>query len=298
MNFDQKKTKINSKNFKLSIVIATIGEESLKKLINQIKSSTFIPDEIIVIFPTADMIKKINFKCENILLYRSPKSGQVAQRSYGISKARNKYILQLDADIEIQKDTIEQLVKTYIINGPKIVVGPKFDYLNKINSNKKNKFIALKSVFQIFGGGNINIFNIKKPFRYDSWFYDYKQPKISGYTNVLPGGCILFNKTYYKNFDFYPLKGKALGEDLLNSVYFQNYGCKLFYEVKSIIYLSEEGVYIYKNIYNLIKDLIKIYKIKYLVCVLAKGNFYRFHLWFCYYIILNVFKHALRPKKV
>jgi glycosyltransferase involved in cell wall biosynthesis len=298
MSFIKKNTNLDLKNFKLSIVIATVGEETLKKLIKQIKSSTFIPDEIIVVFPEVHMVKKIFLKSKDILIFRSPKSGQVAQRYYGISKAKNKYILQLDADIEIKKNTIEQLIKSYIINGPKIVVGPKFDYLNKKKINKKNKYRAWKFVFQIFGGGNINVFDLNKPFRYDSWFYDYKQPQKSGYTNVLPGGCILFNKDYYKNLDFYPLKGKALGEDLINSVYFQSFGCKLFFEVKSTIYLSEEGVYIYKNIYDLIIDLIKIYKIKRLVCILAKGNLYRFHLWFCYYILLSLLKHTLIHKKV
>jgi len=298
MGFNQKNKYIYPKNFKLSIVIATVGEETLKKLIKQIKSSTFIPDEIIVVFPEVDMVKNITLKPKDILIFRSPKSGQVAQRYHGISKAKNKYILQLDADIEIKKDTIEQLVRSYILNGPKIVVGPKIDYLNKQKINKKNKYRAWKFIFQIFGGGNINVFDRNKPFRYDSWFYDYKQPKKSGYTNVLPGGCILFNRDYYKNFDFYPLKGKALGEDLINSVYFQSFGCQLFFEVKSTIYLSEEGVYVYKNIYNLVMDLIKIYKIKRYVCVLAKGNLYRFHLWFCYYILLNLMKHTLKQKKV
>jgi glycosyltransferase involved in cell wall biosynthesis len=297
MSFSKKHTNLDLKNFKLSIVIATVGEETLKKLIKQIKSSTFIPNEIIVVFPEVDMVEKIFLKSKDTLIFRSPKSGQVAQRCYGISKAKNKYILQLDADIEIKKDTIEQLIKSYIINGPKIVVGPKFDYLNKKKINKKNKYRAWKFIFQIFGGGNINVFDLNKPFRYDSWFYDYKQPKKSGHTNVLPGGCILFNKDYYKNFDFYPLKGKALGEDLINSVYFQSFGCKLFFEVKSTIYLSEEGVYVYKNIYNLIIDLIKIYKIKRFVCILAKGNLYRFHLWFCYYILLSLLKHTLIHKK-
>ena len=156
MSLNQKNKNIYRKNFKLSIVIATVGEETLNKLIKQIKSSTFIPDEIIIVFPTVDMVKNITLKPKDILIFRSPKSGQVAQRYYGISKAKNKYILQLDADIEIKKDTIEQLIKSYIINGPKIAVGPKIDYLNKNKINKKNKYRAWKFVFQIFGGGNIN----------------------------------------------------------------------------------------------------------------------------------------------
>ena len=285
-------------NLKVSVVIATVGEGSLKTLIEQIKSSSCVPDEIIVVYPTVEMVKKIFIKFNDILVIRSPKSGQVAQRSLGISKAKNNCVLQLDADIQIKNNTIEKLVKAYNALGPKVAVGPKFKILNSKDPVKNKKKKLFKSIFKIFGGGNINIVDKNKPFRYDCWFFEYKQPKLSGYTNVLPGGCILFNKNYYKNFDFYPLEGKALGEDLLNSVYFQNYGCKLFYVSEASIYLSEEGIYSYKSVKHLIYDLKKIYEIKYLVCILAKGNVIRFHVWYYYYIIISIVKFFLKKLKV
>ena len=276
--------------FKLSIVIPTVGEESLDKLLEQIKLGSFIPNEIIVVFPTIDIVKTIRLNPDGIKLFRSSKSGQVAQRSYGIHKAKNKYILQLDADIEIKKDTIEKLIFAYFIYGPKVVVGPQIKCPINEGNSKKIKEKKWKVFFKIFGGGNINIVDRKKPFRYDSWFYDFRQPLKSGYTNVLPGACVLFNKDYYKNFDYFPFKGKALGEDILNSIYFQKYGCQLYYEAEAKISMEDPGIYSYKSLEKLFKDLIIIYKIKLIACNLAKGNFIRFHVWFFYYVFSTLIK--------
>ena len=283
------------KKFPMTVVIPTIGEKNLVDLITQIKTSSFVPNEIIIVYPTKEKVKKINHNFDNVKIIRSPKSGQVAQRSFGIEKAKNNYILQMDADLKIKKDTIKKLISSFKKFGPKVAVGPKMDFLNEANIKYRGvNFKKWKKIFKVFKGGDVNIVSKKDPFRYDCWFDEFVQPKVSGYTNILPGGCILFDKTYYKNFDFYPFSGKALGEDILNSIYFQNYGCKLYYEANSKIVHPEPGFYSYDTIKQLFNDLILIYKIKFLACRLAGGNVIRYHTWFCYYTFITIMKFMLK----
>ena len=125
---------------------------------------------------------------------------------------------------EIYKNTLKELWNTHLFFGEKVAIGPRIIHsLDGVYLEKKQKK-KWKNVFNILGGGNINIVSNQNPFRFDSWYQDWQPPEKSGFVNILPGGCIMFNKTNYINFDYYPLKGKATGEDILNSVYFKKYG--------------------------------------------------------------------------
>ena len=280
----------------ISVVIPTVGEESLINLIEDLKVGTVIPKEIIVVCPKKKINLFNNKICKNVIVLKSTKSGQVAQRFMGIQRASYNIILQLDADIILKKNTLEELLRAYHLKGPKVAISANvkvFDFNNQIINSifKENK---IKKVFKFLGGGNINILDDKDEFRFDSWFVTYEQPNKSKYVNVIPGGCTLFNKKYYRNFDYYPLKGHAIGEDILNSIYLKQYGNKLYFEKKAVIFQPKSSGYDHVTFKQLFYFLLKMYIIKKIACKLVNGNIYRYHLWFIYFFIISIIKYMLK----
>ena len=281
------------KKIDLSTVIPTVGEKSLNKLIENLNTGTVIPKEIILIYPPK-IKKTLNENSyDNLRIIHSSKKGQVAQKFWGIKNTNYDLILQLDSDISMKKNTLEELLKAYNLKGPKVAVGAN---VKIINSKKKKNVVGekLKKVFKFIGGGNINIVDTEKEFRFDHWFINYSQPLKSQFVNLIPGGCILFNKKYYKNFDYYPLNGHAIGEDLINSLYLRQYGNNLFFQKTAEIYQPQSTGYDHQNIKELCFFLVKNFKIKKLICKIAKGNIFRYYVWYVYFVVVSTTKFIIQ----
>ena len=99
----------------LSLVIASYkGSKKLINLINSIILGKSIPKEIIIVCSTDEYnkyifnLKKFN-KIFNIIILKSKIKNQIYQRQIGLAKARNDYILQLDDDLTLDKNTIKLL---------------------------------------------------------------------------------------------------------------------------------------------------------------------------------------------
>ena len=120
----------------LSLVIAS--HKGSKKLINLINSIIFgksIPKEIIIVCSTDEYNKYIfnlkKFKKTlNIIVLKSIIKNQIYQRQIGLAKARNDYILQLDDDLILDKNTIKLLYENVTRNHFK-----KIFCLNLIDKN-------------------------------------------------------------------------------------------------------------------------------------------------------------------
>ena len=280
----------------VSVVIPTIGEENLSKLIKDLLNGSRIPKEIILVYPPNYNFLKTKIS-NKVIMIKSKIKGQVFQRKYGIEKASYDTILQLDSDLTIFKNTLKELWDTHSFHGKKVAIGPRIIHsYDGVNIEKKQKK-KWKNIFDILGGGNINVISNQKPFRFDSWYHDWLPPENSGFVNVLPGGCIMFDKTYYINFDYYPFEGKATGEDLLNSVYFREYGFKLYVNIKAKIIHPGFNEYTHFRLKDLCHYLVKVYKIKFKVCNIASGNFVRLHLWFFYYTLGQIIKFFFSNKE-
>ena len=278
-----------SKNhINVSVVITTIGEKNLSNLVKDLLNGSRIPKEIILVYPPDYNFLNNNI-INDVISLKSKVKGQVYQRKTGIDKASYKTILQLDADLKIFRNTLKELWNTHIQLGNKVAIGPRtihsFDGIH-IEKKQEKKW---KNIFNFLGGGNINIVSTHNPFRFDSWFQDWQPPKESGFVNILPGGCIMFNKTNYINFDYYTLKGKATGEDILNSAYFKRYGFKLFVNIKAKIIHPGFNEYEHFSLKDLFLYLIKVYKIKIKVCNIASGNYVRFYFIKPCYLLDNTY---------
>ena len=100
----------NKINKNLSIVIATLGGDSLFKTLTLINKSSTVPSEIFVCSPHIETQIYIPIN-KNIKFLLTKNFGQVAQRVEGLLKVSSSIVLQMDDDIFVNSDTIELLLK-------------------------------------------------------------------------------------------------------------------------------------------------------------------------------------------
>ena len=121
-------------------------------------------------------------------------------------------------------------------------------------------------------------------------------PKTWEGVEWMPGACVLHRKENLVNFDYYPLKGKAYGEDLFHSKILTNNGIKLVRLGKAKCYVdfssssvSFIGLFTSYNSYlNSMKIFIKQYK----------GNLLRLYIYVFVRIFDLVFKKLFLYKKI
>ncbi len=95
----------------VSVIITTKNEEdAIGRLVRSIKRQTFKEIEIILIDnnskdKTVEIGKKLGVKVYNFGPERS------AQRNYGAKMAKGKYLLFLDADMELSKDVVRECIR-------------------------------------------------------------------------------------------------------------------------------------------------------------------------------------------
>lgn len=109
----------------VSIVISTKNEAiNLPRLFTSIANQTYKRFETIVVDnSSSDATVSIARSFTKKVFTRGPERS--AQRNYGVSKAVGKYVLILDADMELQKTVLEKCVRTMKDNEAKALVIPE-----------------------------------------------------------------------------------------------------------------------------------------------------------------------------
>lgn len=95
----------------ISIIISTKNEEQvIENLLKSIKIQTYKPIEVIVVDNnSSDCTKEIAKKYTSLVFNKGPERS--AQRNFGASKAKGKYILFLDADMVLDPRVVDECVK-------------------------------------------------------------------------------------------------------------------------------------------------------------------------------------------
>ncbi len=221
---------------KVSVVIPSLGEKQLKNTLLHLNNGTVIPDEILICIPKSHDPKLDSCQFHNLEFVFTEKVGQVKQRIEGFKLAKNKYILQMDSDLLLERNCLKNLIET-IGKNDKSCVGPRLYDL-------KNKKYFSTSIPK----------NEKKLTYYEKIFYrcingkdGFKPGKISKsgepmglvengeFKNLdwLPGACILHTKDNLILDNYYPFEGKAYAEDIYHSLELKNKGINLIRDKKA-----------------------------------------------------------------
>tara|TARA_B110000003_G_scaffold270559_1_gene303257 strand:- start:762 stop:1619 length:858 start_codon:yes stop_codon:yes gene_type:complete len=207
-------------NKNVSVVIATLGEVSLKETIESLNNSSIVPKEILICIPQeyAKNVKHLSYS--NVKILKTKVRGQVAQRVVGFQNATFPYVLQLDDDITLDLYCLEKLLET-VISKKNIAAGPKlFDHLTKeyhsflIPSN--TKLVWFNKMFYFFANGKSG-FQPGKISKSGINFGIPETPNTFYDVDWLCGGCLMHRKENLILTNYFPCSGKAYAEDLFHS---------------------------------------------------------------------------------
>ena len=269
-----------NKSYKISVVIASLGGEILIKTLNLLNNNSLKPDEIIIIIPNEykENIPLISFS--NVRYELVSFKGQVAQSAHGFKLVKNEYFLQLDDDIQLDKNCLETLLNSLLSLGNGHSVGPAILY----NDSNTSVYSRLTGISKI-------LLNLKSYFLSGAPWGSKRMGKIIksgaafGYDNKsttenfiqsewLAGGCVLHFKSGLIFDNYFPFKGKAYGEDLIHSWLLINSGVKL-YVVSNAICCIDKPVINSEN-YSIFSD----YKSRLYLNELRGLSKSRVHFWY------------------
>jgi glycosyltransferase involved in cell wall biosynthesis len=135
----------------VSIIIPAFNEEkNIGRLLESIVNQSYSYIEIIVVDDessdrTAEISKKLKAK-----VYTREHMERSAQRNFGAEKSKGKYLVFLDADMELEKNVIKDLVETSIKENYKLLVIPERtvgnNYLSKIRAFEREMYMGDLSI--------------------------------------------------------------------------------------------------------------------------------------------------------
>lgn len=286
------------KKLAVSIVIPTLGDKKLIKLINFLnRCKDYKISEIILSIPRnkVDYIKNLTRSWDNIKIVYSIKKSQVLQRIKGFKLAKEKDVLQLDDDILIDPRAISILMKNnYGINSKKSISPVYKDFNKKYLHEKKKKFLSLVHLFimcLLFG-------SIRKIHDMGSLSNALVNYGVSFKSNIIKnievewllGACVIHKKKNLILEDFYPYEGKSYCEDLLHSLELRKKGVKL---------LVLNNVYVYckmENSFNNFKELLKYIRALNLFVKRSNHDFFNTIKKIYVFFIYQAIKLLLRKK--
>ena len=266
----------------LSIVIPSLGHDHLAETLNKIEASSIQPDEIIVCLPKKYILSKKIKNIKGLKILYSEVKGQVIQRIIGIRSAKNKIIMQLDDDIQLDKMCIEELLNINESLEGKNVFGPEllYNFSGKpISHHVKKKSILTDILYTVLLGakyGKNRLGTMTKEgicFGLDSEYFS----NDIVFCDWLPGGCILGKKENFIDYNFYPYEGKAYCEDILNSILRTNNNIKHYYVKKGKAFTLPEDTNIDLSRY---KAEIRIRKY---INKINHGSHLKFFIWKSYF---------------
>lgn len=207
----------------VSVVIPTLGGESLAKTIEQLNCGTLVPSKIFVCIPEEDSFRIRNLSFQNVTIIKTGCRGQVAQRAIGFQQTQQPMILQLDDDILLGEKTLQELVTALRWLGPGNALAPVYYdaatgcCIHELGSGLSG-WIRNLYTYTVCGApwgarrmGAMTRIGLN--YGVDSSHCDLNPFE----TQWLPGGCVLCFREDIILGNFFPYAGKAYCEDLIHS---------------------------------------------------------------------------------
>lgn len=230
----------------VSVIVTTKNEErNIKRFLESVKNQTYKNLEVIVVDNNSqDKTKEIAWKYTNHVFNYGPERS--SQRNFGVSKSRGKYLLILDADMELGSSVVEDCLRTAKQGNYKLLVIPEKTvgrgFIAKIRNFEREMYMGDlsvevarffdKKVFEEYGGYDLNLTG---PEDYDLPYRISKKYKIGRASEyilhheadlTLPK--LLAKKYYYafrgaKYARKHPELVKTQGNLLFRKAYFRNW---------------------------------------------------------------------------
>jgi len=282
----------NSSNYKVSVVIPSVGSSSLIRTIESINNGTVVPDEILVVIPDEKAYLVKNISIINVRFIVTFFCGQVRQRLEGFKYAKSEYVMQLDDDILIDQHAIEYMAYSLNKLGSGNVIGPLFyDPKSLIALNKFDLGVIgfMKSISSFcfssapWGPQRMGkVTSIGIAYGLDPAFF--KQGV--NFTEWLPGGCVMSFKQDLIIEDFFPYSGKAYSEDVINSFLRNLNGIEHYVDTKAKAYTSVNDLPFKWN------DFLAELKVRLYIVNLLGGSKFKLLFWSIFQLPARLYKQS------
>ena len=229
----------------ISIVIASLGGETLIDTLINLNKDVEVPDEIICVIPEKFFVHHDYFLQKNIKTIKTNFFGQVQQRVEGFKQVKNELVLQLDDDIEININDIKELMRHLCNLDHKSAIGPQYfdKYRNKFYYKSLQGWQYFESMIIdfLFGRakfGDSRMGTVSKIGK--NYGVDIERMKDSiQEVEWLAGGCVMHYKQNLVLENYYPYSGKAYCEDVIHSILLRKKEVKLWICKDAICSLSD-----------------------------------------------------------
>lgn len=140
----------------VSVIIPAWNEEkSVKKTFNSILSSVYPNFEVIFIDDgstdnTLEIARK--FESNKVRIYTQSNGGKASALNFGISKSKGEIIFTMDADTQVQRDSMKKMVRYFkdkrvVSITPAMLIGNSETFLEKIQKMEYLFGVFLRKVF-------------------------------------------------------------------------------------------------------------------------------------------------------
>lgn len=221
----------------MTVVIATLGGESLKGTIDALNRGAIVPNEILVCIPSNEAHKVRKCSCCNVKVLVTDCRGQVAQRAIGFKNASHEIVMQLDDDMLVDEHCIAHLLKTLSLHGPKAAVAPSLINVSTGESiyKKPERNKILEKLYYWFMNGSAGYQEGKIEKSGSAVGVDPRKCNKESYdVEWLPGGCVMHYKNNLVLENFYPFEGKAYCEDIIHSYHLRSRGVSLIVDPRAL----------------------------------------------------------------
>lgn len=279
----------------LSIVIATLGGKELESTLLYLRSGDSVPDEILICIPEGErpIANIIEDACVRIVF--TPHRGQVAQRAFGLAKARNIYVMQMDDDVLLPPSALADLYQSSLSLGKGNAISPVFKNAetNTFLTQYKSDFKSTLKSFSAFliGGAPWGVKRMGKidrsgiPYAIDPDFA--KKSDVVVEAEWLPGGCVICHRTDLILSNYYPYKGKAYSEDVIHSLLWRQQGVRLWVATNVAVHTYLVAMP------STLKSIFADYRARAYVVMLNGGNLWRCQIWFLLYALRQSLKKIM-----
>jgi glycosyltransferase involved in cell wall biosynthesis len=267
--------------YPMTVVMATLGGDTLKGTIEQLNLGSVVPEEILICIPEQEAPRVENLQFSNVRVIITKCRGQVAQRAIGFQNVSHDVVMQLDDDIMVDENCVAHLLDTLIEYGPRIAVAPALLDRSLGKFPKMNDSTLKVFYFLVNGRNGYQMGTVSRA----GAEFGYDQSQINeGVHDVewVPGGCVIHLRENLVTENFFPFEGKAYCEDLLHSHHLRKKGVwlKVDLSARCSLKLVSSASYGVKEFINTISADYRVRK--YFVRLSSRSHF-RMHL---YYIAL------------
>lgn len=221
---------------RLSVVIATLGGESLASTIQSLYSGTVVPAEILVCVPMENAPKVAHLQDGITSIVKTDFRGQVAQRSAGFRRSSHELVMQLDDDLLLDRSCLERLTRTLHSLGPKAAVAPALldEKTGQSIYKKPAKHRVVLGLYYWLMNGTSGYAPGKIDLSGSSIGVDPSANSARLYdVEWLAGGCVLHRRENLVMENFWPLPGKAYYEDVVHSSILAANGIRLLIDPRA-----------------------------------------------------------------